>query len=92
MSTRLRRYPLQPLIDALGLREVASPYPCAPPLTVEAQLARLMGVHQALTRRARRGGLSERAADRWAIAVGLHPDLVWADYMSDTKESHAIPA
>lgn len=87
MSTRSRRYPLQPLIDAIGLREMASPYPSAPPLSVEAQLARLMGVHQALTHRARREGLSERAADRWAIAVGLHPDLVWEGFMSREEVS-----
>lgn len=32
----------------------------------------------------RRGGLSERQADRYATALGLGPELVWPDYLERT--------
>lgn len=76
-----RRYPLQPLIDAIGIdgpilrREGTS-------LSVDQQAAYAIGVDQSAVRRARRLGLSEALADRWAIRAGLHPDLVWDGFMS----------
>ncbi len=80
----MTRLELQPLIDHLGLR----------PKSVEcggnaltthvsewAQLAHIVGTDKRAVHRARREGLTLRQADRWAVAAGTHPALVWDEYL-----------
>lgn len=41
------------------------------------ELSRLAGVSGTTVESARTRGLTDRQADRWAVACGLHPSLVW---------------
>lgn len=43
------------------------------------EVAGRLGVDRATVDRAKRTGLSELQADRWACAVGEHPAFVWGD-------------
>lgn len=43
-------------------------------------LARRIGVSDRQVRRAKTEGLTVDTADRWAIAAGHHPGLVWPDW------------
>jgi len=62
-----RRYPVQPLLDATGL-------------TLNGFIRTHMpSVNGAAYRKARDEGLTADQADRWAVAAGLHPFLVWPD-------------
>jgi hypothetical protein len=65
----VKRYPLAALIEASGLSEAA--------------LGRLVGMSGTTLTTARRIGLIEAAADRYAIRAGLHPFLVWQDWLED---------
>ena len=62
-----KRYPLAPLLQRAGADSIAG-------------FARSIGVTRSLVQAAADRGLSERNADRFAIAAGLHPGEVWADY------------
>lgn len=65
-----RRYPFAPLRRLAELDGLAS----------DAAIARRLGAlcHSTVAR-ADRNGLSDRQADRWAIALGFHPAEVWGD-------------
>ena len=59
-----RRYAWLPLWEVLG--RPAS----------DGQAAEALGCHRTLLARFREHGLSEAQADRWAVAAGVHPDMV----------------
>jgi hypothetical protein len=61
-----RRYPLEALVEASGLTEAA--------------LGRAVGLSGSTLGKARRHGLREDAADRYAVRAGLHPLEVWTDF------------
>lgn len=65
----MRRYPLAALIDASGLSEHA--------------LGQRVGLSGTPLIRARRNGLIESAADKYACRLGLVPWLVWSDWLDD---------
>lgn len=61
------RYPLQPLLDALGY------------LTINQARDR----HGLQLWEYRDRGLTEHVADRLAVRVGLHPAMVWPSWVDD---------
>lgn len=62
------RFPLAPLMRAAGADN-------------HCHLARMTGAHRTAITRAAKEGLTVRAADRYAVAVGLHPVEVWPDFI-----------
>lgn len=58
-------YPLDPLLGGLRLSRNA--------------VAARVGVNRVTVYRAAHRGLSERQADEWACALGLHPIEVWPE-------------
>jgi hypothetical protein len=71
---------MQPLLDASGL--------------TRAQLASELHLSASVVRLASRRGLTDTQADEWAIALGLHPLMVWGwawieDAGSALKPAHA---
>lgn len=71
----MKRYPLQNLIDAAGItgaNELST-----------AELGRRLGMPYNTLQRARRRGLVESAADRWACRLGFVPWLVWPEWIDD---------
>lgn len=74
MSRRLRyadrpapsghRFDLKPLVAAAHVEH-------------HGELAQVVGVSSRQVRRASQEGLSADTADRWAIAVGVHPSSIW---------------
>lgn len=71
----MRTFPLAPLVAAVNARYGA-------PVDV-VRLARLLGVDRWRVYDARAFGLSVDLADKWAIAIGLHPLEVWPDFHAD---------
>lgn len=63
------RYPLEPLLDALG----------QPPLKTA---SRRLHTHPRQMYRWREYGIDEYQADRLAVTAGLHPGLVWRDWFA----------
>jgi hypothetical protein len=59
----LSGWPLQPLLDAVGL--------------TASRLSVTLGLSGTAIRIARQRGLTDAQADEWAIRLGLHPLLVW---------------
>lgn len=76
----MKRYPLQNLLDALGL---------SGDLTT-AELGRRLGMSYNTLTRARKLGLSEVLADRYACAHGFVPWLVWTEWIEDVIESVSV--
>lgn len=72
-----RRYPLQALLDAARM-------------TMD-DLRQHVSIGGPTYRNARDRGLRRDQADRWAMAVGLHPSVVWPDWMDDQIESILRP-
>lgn len=64
------RYPLDPLLDALGLRSLN-------------QAAARIGVSGATLYEYRDRGLTAHVADRLAVKAGLHPAMVWPSWVED---------
>jgi hypothetical protein len=60
------RFPLAPLLARAGAGNLS-------------HLARILGVSRATVQAASSRGLSERAADHYAVAAGLHPAEVWPE-------------
>ncbi len=80
----MTRLELQPLIDHLGLQPKpveCGGYAFTSHLSVWSQLAAIVGTDKSAVHRARREGLTLRLADRWAVAAGTHPALVWDEYL-----------
>ncbi len=73
-----RRYSLGALIDASGLSEHA--------------LSQRVGLTGTPLIRARRNGLIESAADKYACRLGLVPWLVWSDWLDDAAVECADPS
>lgn len=67
------RYPLQPLADAAGLSMPA--------------LGKRLGLKGSTWQEARDLGVGQKAADRYAVRVGLHPAMVWLDWGQDVVEA-----
>lgn len=67
------RYALAPLVEAAGMSE--------------AELGRTVGLSGSSLTKARRDGLIESAADRYAVRAGLVPWLVWSDWLEDLSVS-----
>lgn len=67
--TSPKRYPLAALVEASGMSE--------------AELGRRVGLSGSSLTKARRDGLIESAADRYACRAGLVPWLVWSDWLED---------
>lgn len=67
-----RRWPLQPLLQ----------YGCDDVLEVQTirHLARRVGASERTVWRWRLAGLTDQAADWAAIALGVHPCMVWPDW------------
>lgn len=63
-----RRYSLQALVDASGLSE--------------STLGRRVRLSGSTLKQAREHGLTERAADRCAVRLDLHPFEVWPDWFT----------
>lgn len=79
----MTRLELQPLIDHLGLRAKSvecGGYAFTTHVSEWSQLAAIVGIDKSAVHRARREGLTLRQADRWAVAAGTHPALVWDEY------------
>ena len=68
-ATTRKRWPLGPLGAAAGT-------------TTNAALARRLGVSVRTVWRWNHHGLSDTQADHGAIALGLHPVLVWPDWFA----------
>lgn len=66
----MTRYPLADLLDAIGAESLSD-------------AASRIGVSASLLHLALRDGLSVRTADRYAIAAGLHPAMVWSSFIDD---------
>jgi hypothetical protein len=66
-----KRYPLSALVEACGLSEAAT--------------ARLCGLSGSTLQNARRHGLIEKSADRYACRAGLVPWLIWSDWLDDLE-------
>ncbi len=84
--TKPRRYPLEPLEQALGITPNRPGQRRHPdhanhddPLTGDQLLAQRTGYTERTIRSWRTHGLHPKAADNAAIHAGLHPDLIW-DY------------
>ena len=72
---RQPRLPLQPLLHATA---VAS----------KLALARRLGVDPTLIHRAaRRGGVTYWTADRWAVALGWHPAMIWPEWLEEETDA-----
>ena len=69
-------WPLQPLLDAIG------------PITFLA-LAEQTGINPRTIHRAVDAGFTDRAADRAATRLGLHPSLIWPDWFDPYIEGAA---
>lgn len=65
--SKVKRYPLQPLLDALAMSS--------------AQLNTQVRMNRDSYRVVRDRGLTESMADRLCIRFGLHPLLVWPDWL-----------
>lgn len=65
----MKRYALASLVEAAGMSE--------------AELGRRVGLSGSSLTKARRDGLIESAADRYACRAGLVPWLVWSDWLED---------
>jgi Bacterial regulatory proteins, gntR family len=73
------RWPLQPLLDACGLRPEA--------------LARRVGASGSAVRAALRVGMNDLQADAWAIRLGTHPLIVWGwAWIEDADRAEGRPA
>ncbi len=57
------RWPVEPLLRYTGQSQAA--------------FARRIGVSASTVRQAKRRGLNDHQADRWAIAIGVHPSFIW---------------
>jgi len=58
------RWPVQPLLDVLGSRPVCATLHCSGE-EIE---------------RAKREGVADFTADRWALRAGVHPVVIWPDW------------
>lgn len=67
----MKRYSLDLLVEASGLTEAA--------------LGRRVGLSGSSLTKARKMGLIESAADRYACRCGLLPWLVWSDWLEDAQ-------
>ncbi len=71
------RYPIAALCEATGLSAIA--------------LSRRLGLSKTWANKtSRRGGLTEYAADRVAVALGLHPANVWDSWLGDTALAEQV--
>lgn len=79
---RQPRFPWQPL-ERLLVSRLDLPYGQAHGSAcgwTDRTLADIIDCHQSQIARWRREGLTERAADRVAVAIGEHPALIWPDW------------
>ena len=74
----MKRYPVQPLLDACGLTLNAF---------IRTHMPSINGTYY---RKARDEGLTADAADRWATRVGLHPFNVWPEMVEDSIEAAKV--
>lgn len=72
----MRRFPVEPLLERADCPNLV-------------QLAHRLGVHRQQVAQYRSRGLSERQADRVAIALGFHPIEIWPDYWDDVLDEAA---
>lgn len=91
-----RRFAVEPLMVKLGIDRLIDGdeggQQAGQPLEAMALLAARLGVSMRTVRRwlgpadrwGHRPGLSFGQADRYAVAVGLHPSQVWPDWWDDT--------
>lgn len=73
-TVRGERWPLDPLLDQLNIGQDAPAW--------AATMALRCGVQPRTVHRWAQSGLTTSAADRAAIAAGLHPALVWPQFVS----------
>lgn len=72
-----RRYSMEPLAAASGV-----PLP---------SLGRVLGVSGSTWQDARKHGVGERAADRYAVRLGLHVANVWPEMVDHAIEDASVP-
>lgn len=76
----MKRYPLQNLIDAVGL----------PPGVSDSEIARRLQMDRTTLARARDRGFLGRFADLYAVRSGFVPWLVWPEWLDDEIEAASI--
>lgn len=83
------RYPLAPLAQALGINLTAAGTfgGVAEDTGIDAVADRL-DISQTTAHRLRREGLTALAADRYAMAAGIHPARVWSTWWADVSEAN----
>jgi hypothetical protein len=74
--THGKRWPIQPLFDAAKTTQVF-------------ELAYLTGIPARTIHRWMHAGISDHQADRAAIALGLHPSLIWTEWFDIYKREAA---
>lgn len=91
MSTK--RYPIEPLAEALGvtLGRIGGYQPDAPTEGLAA-LARSIGASLSTAKRIRKEGLTDAQADRYAVAAGTLPELLWPDWYSQLDQARLTGA
>lgn len=72
----MKRYPFAALAAAMGMSEHAA--------------ADALDVRGSTEVEYRRRGVTERVADRLAVAAGFHPSVVWPDWMDDVVQAEHV--
>lgn len=85
------RYPLTPLLNAANIRSIPDGTEggdhTGDPLAGYTLLAFRLGITRQAIQRLARTGLSDRQADHYAIAIGIHPGFIWPEWW--TNAPHA---
>lgn len=76
------RFPLEPLAVVLSveLGVQGGMHPATDGPTGLTAVAESLGVSESSAKRYRRHGLSDRQADHAAVALGVHPSVLWPDW------------
>ena len=81
MSRPPRRLPLAPLLNLVDSRWLDSTHSAQGSIGYQGKMTRLCRVHQSQVARALRdGSVTIATADRLAVALGVHPSEVWAEW------------
>lgn len=80
----VRRWPFDPVVRLIDLRW-RCPNAYVSHIGIDGRASRVLGVSRSTIHRWRRGGLTCRTADRVAIALNLHPAILWPDWLDDVS-------
>lgn len=87
----MARYPITPIAHRLGITLHQPGNRHDPHLDGYNALAQALHVSRATARRMVANGLTDLQADRAALAIGLHPSLLWPTWWADTPSDEDIP-